>query len=207
MITDPAAFRLLASDTRRRIIYLLRAKEMTVAQIAEELNLTPQDIYHHVRKLKDADMIEMAREERVGHIVETYYRATAELFNLAHGSSEGRKVLEEEVREALDAIGRLGFEAEIKPSVAARIVEIMSAMKGPENHHAWTEQINELPGMSPPAKQQLLEYAYLVFISDAEFEGYLGRIRDLRTVLRSTMPGPPSPARKGRSRHADATES
>ena len=85
LIKDPEAFQLLADETRRRVIYLLRAKEMTVSQIAAELNLTPQAIYHHIRKMRDAGLVEVAREERVDHFIETYYRATAEMFNLSHG--------------------------------------------------------------------------------------------------------------------------
>ena len=115
VIKDPDAFQLLADETRRRIIYLLRAKEMTVAQIAEELKLTPQAIYHHIRKLKDADMVEVAREERVDHFIETYYRATAEMFNLAHGEAGSGKVMEEEAREA-----------RLEPSVTTLLVELAS---------------------------------------------------------------------------------
>src|SRR2546425_538311 len=55
VIKSPEAFQLLADETRRRIIYLLRAKEMTVSQISAELGLTPQAIYHHIRKMRDAD--------------------------------------------------------------------------------------------------------------------------------------------------------
>src|SRR5438445_112154 len=95
MIKDPEAFRLLADETRRRIIYLLRAKEMTVSQIAAELNLTPQAIYHHIRKLRDSDLVEVAREERVDHFIETYYRATAEMFNLSHGERMPQAYAEE----------------------------------------------------------------------------------------------------------------
>ena len=85
VIKDPEAFRLLADETRRRVIYLLRAKDMTVSQIAAELNLTPQAIYHHIRKMRDTGLVEVAREERVDHFIETYYRATAEIFNFSHG--------------------------------------------------------------------------------------------------------------------------
>src|SRR2546422_211544 len=101
MIKDPEAFRLLADETRRRIIYLLRAKEMTVSQIAAELNLTPQAIYHHIRKLRDSDLVEVAREERVDHFIETYYRATAEMFNLSHGEGMPQAYAEEKTVEAL----------------------------------------------------------------------------------------------------------
>ncbi|MFO7618288.1 MAG: ArsR family transcriptional regulator [Thermoplasmata archaeon] len=40
MITDPEAFQLLADETRRKMIYLLRVKDMTVSQIAEQMGLT-----------------------------------------------------------------------------------------------------------------------------------------------------------------------
>lgn len=192
VINAPEAFQLLADETRRRVIYLLRAKEMTVAQIAEKLKLTPQAIYHHIRKLKDADMIEVAREERVDHFIETYYRATAEMFNLAHGESASAKVMEEEVREALDALGELGFQAKIEPSVVTQVVQIMKGLKGPESESPWTERINQLEGVDPFAKQELLEYVYLITIADKEFEQFIRSYRDLRKTLRSTLESTPS---------------
>ena len=97
VIKDPEAFQLLADETRRRIIYLLRAKAMTVAQIAEELSLTPQAIYHHIRKLKDAGLVEVAREERVDHFIETYYQATAEVFHLSHGEGMSESYAREKI--------------------------------------------------------------------------------------------------------------
>ena len=47
-ITDPEAVKVAVDETRRKMLYLLRAKEMTVSKIAEELNLTPQTVYHHL---------------------------------------------------------------------------------------------------------------------------------------------------------------
>src|SRR5205807_2369981 len=73
-IRDPNAFELMADDTRIRVVYLLRAKEMTVGQIHHELQLTPQAIYHHIRKLLNEGLEELAKKERVGHFIKTYYR-------------------------------------------------------------------------------------------------------------------------------------
>ena len=70
ILTDPKAFELLADDTRRKIINLLKAKEMTVSQIADQLDKTPQNIYHHIRKLLDGELVEVAREERIENFVE-----------------------------------------------------------------------------------------------------------------------------------------
>lgn len=183
-ITDPEAFQLLADETRRRIIYLLRAREMTVAQIAEELKLTPQAIYHSIRKLKDAEMVEVAREERVDHFIETYYRATAEMFNMAHGEAGSDKVMEDEVREACGALGKLGIKAEVDDAAVSKIVGLMKHLKHPEAPSGWTEKVNELEGVSYLAKQELLEFLNLVSYKDREFEDFLKYYRELRKALR-----------------------
>ncbi len=196
IIRDPAAFELLADETRRRIIYLLRAREMTVAQIAEELKLTPQAIYHHIRKLKDADMVEVAREERVDHFIETYFQATAEMFNLAHGEAGSTKVLEQETREALDGLEKLGLKADVDAAAVSKVVELIKEMKEPDSTSPWTEKVNELGDVSYLGKQQLLEFLYLVNISDHEFEAFLRSYRDLRKALRSMIREPAVVAKK-----------
>jgi len=196
VITDPEAFQLLADETRRRIIYLLRAKEMTVAQIAEELKLTPQAIYHHIRKLKDADMVEIAREERVDHFIETYYRATAEMFNLAHGESGSAKVMEEEVREALGALNKMGLHAKVDEAAVTKVVGLIKCMKEPDANSPWTERVNELEDVSYLAKQELLEYLHLMTTTDKEFESFLKNYRELRKSLRSLLEQPIAVAAK-----------
>src|ERR1700739_108660 len=99
----------MADDTRRRVVYLLRAKEMTVGQIHHELQLTPQAIYHHIRKLLDAGLVEVAREERVDHFIETYYRATAEVFEFRHGEA-GSVEAAKQFTEGFDALSRVGLK-------------------------------------------------------------------------------------------------
>ena len=190
VITDPDAFQLLADETRRRIIYLLRAKEMTVAQIAEELKLTPQAIYHHIRKLKDAEMVEVAREERVDHFIETYYQATAEMFNLAHGEAGSSKVMEEEIREALSGLEKLGLMKEIDSDLVSKVTTLFKCMKEPDATSPWTERVNELKDVSYLGKQSLLEILYLMTVPDKEFEAFLKNYRELRKTLRASVDKP-----------------
>ncbi len=190
VINDPDAFQLLADETRRRIIYLLRAKEMTVAQIADELKLTPQAIYHHIRKLKDAEMVEVAREERVGHFIETYYQATAEMFNLAHGQAGSSKVMEDEVREALGAMPKLGLKVDVEEALVSKVVTVTKCIMEPDAKSPWTERVNELSDVSYLGKQQLLEFLHLMTISDKEFESFLRNYRDLRKTLRTAVEEP-----------------
>src|SRR6266849_2349962 len=98
---------LMNDGTRRKIVDLLRAKEMAVIQIAEQLEKTPQAIYHHIGKMLDTGLIEVAKEERIGHFIETYYRATAEFFMFTNGEEKDEEYGEQRTRDALQAMNQL----------------------------------------------------------------------------------------------------
>jgi DNA-binding transcriptional ArsR family regulator len=190
VIKDPDAFRLLGDETRRRIIYLLRAKEMTVSQIAGELNLTPQAIYHHIRKLRDAGMVEVAREERVDHFIETYYRATAEIFNMSHGSGSSTAYHEEKAAESLKALSKIGLTVREDSTVASRLVELEKRMDQIGEKQNWAEAIAGLEDVDFFVKQGVDHLAKLLMMSDKEFNEYLTLIREERKLLRSLMEAP-----------------
>jgi len=190
LIKDPEAFRLLADETRRRIIYLLRAKEMTVSQIAAELNLTPQAIYHHIRKLRDSDLVEVAREERVDHFIETYYRATAEMFNLSHGEGMPQAYAEEKTKETLMALSRIGLSARTDPEVVTRIVELAKKMEQFGEQAEWVEKITGLEDVDYFVKQELVHLAKLLAMTDKEFTEYLNLEREYRKLVRSLIQEP-----------------
>lgn len=185
MVKDPEAFQLLADDTRRRMIHLLRAKERTVAQIAEELGLTPQAIYHHVRKMKDAGLIEIAKEERVDHFIETYYRAAAEVFQISHGESSDKKMAEQHALDALTNLVKMGMAAKADKAVASRVVELEKRMSGLECDSECETKIESLSNVDFFTKQTLVKYAGFLKMGDAEFEEYLDLFRELRQTLRS----------------------
>jgi DNA-binding transcriptional ArsR family regulator len=190
LIKDPDAFQLLGDETRRRIIYLLRAKEMTVSQIAGELNLTPQAIYHHIRKLRDAGMVEVAREERVDHYIETYYRATAEIFNMSHGSGTSSAYHEEKAAESLKALSRIGLTVRDDPTLASRLVELEKRMDQIGEKQSWADAIAGLEDVDFFVKQGVDHLAKLLMMSDKEFNEYLNLIREERKLLRSLKEAP-----------------
>ena len=190
LIKDPNAFQLLGDETRRRIIYLLRAKEMTVSQIAGELNLTPQAIYHHIRKLRDAGMVEVAREERVDHFIETYYRAAAEIFNMSHGSGTSTAYHEEKAAESLKALAKIGLTVREDPALASRLVELEKRMDQIGEKQSWAEAIAGLEDVDFFVKQGVDHLAKLLMMSDKEFNEYLSLIREERKLLRSLMEAP-----------------
>jgi DNA-binding transcriptional ArsR family regulator len=191
LITNPEAFQLLGDETRRRIIYLLRAKEMTVSQIAGELNFTPQAIYHHIRKLREAGMVEVAREERVDHFIETYYRASAEIFNLSHGEGSSQRFAEEKAAESFKALSKIGLKVREDSTAAARLVELDKRMEEIGQESKWSEAIAGLPDVDFLVKQGVGHLAKLLTMSDKDFAEYLNLIKEERKLLRSLVEEPP----------------
>lgn len=186
-IRDPNAFELMADETRRRVIYLLRAKEMTVSQIAAELQKTPQAIYHHIRKLSEAGLVEVAKEERVDHFIETYYRATAEVFEFTHGEGGSEKYGEQRTREALQALSQLGIEARADDEIVSRLMRISKQMNELALSPEMEEQIQKLEGLDFIGKKHTADIVNLLTMSDKQFEEWLNFERTRRDILKSAV--------------------
>lgn len=187
IVTDPEAFQLLTDETRRKILYLLRAKEMSVAQIAESLDLTPQAIYRHIRKMKDKDLIEIAREERTGHLIETYYRASAEVFYMSHGEAASPAHLEQQTAEAFKALPRLGFDVEADPPRISKLVDLQRRLDAIGQKRKWAENLDGLDDVDFLTKQNVADLAVLLAMTDEEYAEWWRLHREFRKVLRSTL--------------------
>ncbi|WP_297498147.1 winged helix-turn-helix domain-containing protein [Thermococcus sp.] len=112
VITDPEVIKLMLEDTRRKILALLRNREMTISQLSEILGKTPQTIYHHIEKLKEAGLVEIKRTEMKGNLVEKYYGRTADAFyiNLYLGDEELRYFARSKLKTKLEIFKALGYE-------------------------------------------------------------------------------------------------
>src|SRR5205823_10693849 len=190
VIRKPEAFQLLADETRRRIVYLLRAKEMTVSQIAAELSLTPQAIYHHIRKMRDADLVEVGREERVDHFIETYYRATAEIFHMAWGEGTSQAFAEQKTADGLKALSKIGLPVQASPEVVSRLVTLTKRLEQIGEKEELSEAIAGLEDVDFLTKQDVSHFAKLLTMSDEDFAEYLRLVREEREILRSLLEKP-----------------
>jgi DNA-binding transcriptional ArsR family regulator len=185
IIKDAGAFQLLADETRMKMIYLLRAKEMTVGQIAGELGLTPQTIYHHIRRLREADMVEVSREERTEHIVESFYRATAGYFHFVNGSCASECGGMHWLREILKGLGNLGLEVDPSDAEAADILGLGEGIVRLRENPDIVGRIYEMDDIDPSVGDVLGEFAMMLKMNDQEFEKYLETQRALRERLLS----------------------
>jgi DNA-binding transcriptional ArsR family regulator len=185
IIKDAGAFQLLADETRMKMIYLLRAKEMTVGQIAGELGLTPQTIYHHIRRLREADMVEVSREERTEHIVESFYRATAGYFHFVNGSCANECGGMHWLREILKGLGNLGLEVDPSDAEAADILGLGEGIVRLRENPDIVGKIYEMDDIDPSVGDVLGEFAMMMKMNDKAFEKYLETQRALRKRLLS----------------------
>jgi len=118
------AFRLLGDETRRRIIFLLRDDYLTVKEMASELGLTPQNIYHHIRKLQDAGLVRVVEERRAGHLVESIYTVTADTF-VYNEDRIGERGLQSSI-DVLNGLNELGIGVEVSEENAVRLSDLHS---------------------------------------------------------------------------------
>lgn len=193
VLRDPEAFQLLADETRRKIIYLLRVKEMTVSQIASELNVTPQAIYHHVKKLQDAKMIEVVREERLGHLIESYYRATAETFYLSHGKVDrqtfgDKERGKEQMKIILNTLKKLGFKLEYDDKDISKLVDLHAKLeKCCTDAEILEDKLFDMPDLDWVTQSQVQGYLENLSMTDEEFTNRWETMKKLREALRSQV--------------------
>jgi DNA-binding transcriptional ArsR family regulator len=169
-INDPEAFQLLADGTRRKIVFLLRAKEMTVSQIAAGLNITPQAVYHHIKRLKKGDLIEVSKEVRVDHLIESYYRATAETFICSVGNvPQNREYTKEQVTTVLHALKKLGFNLELDEGKISQLIDLQVKLEHDCCSSNFDDEISELEDVDFLTKQTVQKWAQTLSMSDEEF--------------------------------------
>lgn len=68
-------FKALADPTRRKIILLLKEKDLTAGEIAEHFNMTKPSISHHLNALKQSLLV---TDERKGQYI--YYSLNTTVF-------------------------------------------------------------------------------------------------------------------------------
>jgi DNA-binding transcriptional ArsR family regulator len=187
-ITDPASIELLGEETRRRMIYLLRARELTISQIAEELRMTPQAIYHHIKKLLPAEMIEITREERVDNFIETYYRATAEVFEFSFGTgSKNQAHAKERMRDTLLALDKLGMGVRVEDDTVTQIVKVQEKIVDLSARRDLQEKVSKLEEVDFLGKQELTSVATMISLTDEQFLEWLDLQKELRRLLRKLL--------------------
>jgi len=189
------AFKLLEDETRRRIVFMLRDETLSVKEIAKRLELTPQNIYHHMNKLQDEGIIQLNYEQRNGHLVESYYSVPADTYLYSDD-----RITESNTRRYMDILfGLQELGLEIKPSLETAVQleetqeDYQDSLNDPENRYELCEQCSysgffmKFGPMNPLLLNKIYWYANLIRMNDTEFEQSIEKMRKLRGFLREQV--------------------
>ncbi len=185
-------FKLLEDPTRRRIVFMLQEKERSVKEIAENLGMTPQNIYHHMNKLQDAGIVVLNYERRSGHIIESYYSVPSDTFVFSEDH-----IIESPVQQALAVIqglNELGLGIEPTLVNASALEELYEkytdTLDNPMNSYEFCRECSssgffmKFGPMNPLLLNRVFWYANLIQMNDEEFEESIEKYRELRDSLK-----------------------
>ncbi|HIH88358.1 TPA: helix-turn-helix transcriptional regulator [Candidatus Bathyarchaeota archaeon] len=190
---DQQAFTLLEDRTRRRMLLLLREAELSAKEIAERLVMTPQNVYHHLRKLMGAGLVVEVEERRSGHLIESYYTATADTF--VYREDEIPENDTHRFIEVLNGLNEIGAQVEVSEGNAETLAELVKKRAAIGMTPRVVEDICSFCGssgyftkfgpMDPSLLNRVIQYSTLMAMSEEEFERSLSMTRELRRLLLS----------------------
>jgi len=119
VVRDPDDVKVAIEDTRSDILSLLRVNDMTITQLAENLNKDHSTIYRHIKKLEDAGYIEEIAQMKENHIPKKVYTRTADVFLLSPTSIDGGEPSDltmdwerENARKILELLEVMGYSVD-----------------------------------------------------------------------------------------------
>jgi len=190
-VIDKGAFALLEDRTRRDILQLLREEELTVKEIANRLEMTPQNIYHHLKRMVEAGLVSEIKENWSGHLIESYYTATADTY-VYHEDEIPNNDIHEYI-EILNGLKELSGGVEVTEENAQKLAELSKKREkildtsGTSNGIcvacSFSGYFMKLGPMNPILVGQILQLKRVISMSDEEFEETLRITRELRNFL------------------------
>jgi DNA-binding transcriptional ArsR family regulator len=193
-IIKPEACKLLGGELRRKIIDTLRGNELTISIIAKKMDMTPQAIYHHLKKLENAGLIQVTREVRRAHLIESYYQVTAENF-IYYPEEVESQTLEDNSRDLLKGLNNIGFKIETNEENVQKLVDILTKQKPLSTFSSPVPKICSKCSLSNffvksgPINLLKLDYVYhyanLLNMTDEEYKEKVRSERKIRNYLLS----------------------
>jgi DNA-binding transcriptional ArsR family regulator len=190
-VIDKETFTLLEDRTRRNILQLLREEELTVKEIAKRLKMTPQNIYHHLKRMTDAGLVSEIKEKWSGHLIESYYTATADTY-VYHEDEIPSSDIHEYI-EILNGLNELSGAIEVSEENAEKLAELSKrkerllntsgASNGVCGACSFSGYFMKLGPMNPMLVGRVLQLNSVISMSDEEFEETLRITRELRKFL------------------------
>ncbi|MFJ3788504.1 ArsR/SmtB family transcription factor [Kitasatospora sp. NPDC090091] len=122
----------LAHPMRQRLLFALSARPSTISRLAAQLGANKGSVFHHLRVLCEAGLVQDAGTRQVRGGTEKYYRRSAERLLVAEPQAEGTAALLGAVAQELDrspADHLLSVRhIRLSPAKAARLAAALEAL-------------------------------------------------------------------------------
>ncbi|MBS3817106.1 MAG: ArsR family transcriptional regulator [Candidatus Thermoplasmatota archaeon] len=135
LFEDTDTLKVGLEQSRKKILELLKVKDMTISQIAEALERDQSTVYRHIKKLEEAGFVEVKGEKKEHHIPERIYGRTAEIFLLTPEPMDedkpgGLKVewKEKRVDRCLNILEEAGFECTGDEEIANELAHFLASV-------------------------------------------------------------------------------
>ncbi|MFX0135322.1 MAG: ArsR/SmtB family transcription factor [Candidatus Hodarchaeota archaeon] len=112
VLRDPDKVKIVFNKWRGRILDLLSKKPYTIKELAEILKINPGTVFHHMKILEEAGLIEIIRTEMVGNIVMKFYQSVAREFRfdlLETKDTKIHSIIESKLKKIVDALSTYGI--------------------------------------------------------------------------------------------------
>ena len=123
----------------------------------------------------------------MGHLIESYYRATAEAFLCSVGvTPSGREFFEKQTKTTLDSLVRVGFKLEYDEDDVHFLIEKQDALLKCCEEKDFEENVKDtLDDMDSNTLALVKDFGKLIAMTDEEFERHQQLKREFRDALRS----------------------
>lgn len=132
IVADPHRIRILLDETRGKILEAMRrgitrkgehSYDMTVAEIARDMDVKPQKIYFHIDKLLEHDFIVKSKEEKKKRTITTYYRRTAQSFIISYSDDSTVTEMSSRSREWYENLSRV-FSLDLSQDDIDKLIDL-----------------------------------------------------------------------------------
>lgn len=111
-------------------------------------------------------MVEVSREVRIDHLIESHYQATAEVFHFAIGkTSHSKDALEETIEATLRDLGQIGFKLKYDKKTVSELAGLKMELEECCGAKEYEDAISKLDDVDLFTKQEILGFAGILSMS------------------------------------------
>jgi len=179
--------KLLADETRRKILRILGHEEMSATDLAKKLGKNHSSIVHHLNTLIEAKLIQITRQEQVRNMIQPYYKAVSRDFYVSYRVTEA---LEEDpdysawtdgyLERLVEGLGMYGvtFPEKVKPRVKQLLLNCHIINKKAYEERVWRKTKDKNIGRYAQRSTAHI-VAHLQLLDSTEYKTTLKELKDI----------------------------